>query len=99
MSDHSPAYCMRCGIPHHGRCRREPPSSTYIAGQDIVVNFQGIEHQGHVENIERNGWIRCRIAIQPVADYGAITARMAPHSTVCVRASDVRPLNDVAECP
>jgi hypothetical protein len=63
---------------------------SFTAGQDVIVNFDGIEHHGHIELIER-GWIRCRIAIQPIADYGAITAHLAPHSTVNVRANEVRP--------
>jgi hypothetical protein len=65
-------------------------SSNYKPGDDIVVNFDGIESAGVVERIERNGFIRARIVIDHQADYGSITARLAPHSTVCVRETDVR---------
>jgi hypothetical protein len=58
-------------------------------GQDVIVTFDGVEHQGHIEKIE-TGWIHCRIAIKAAEDYGSISARLSPHSTVCVRESDVR---------
>lgn len=62
----------------------------YQPGQDITVLFDGIEHRGELEKIE-NGWYHCRIIIDPAGDYGSITARLAPQSTVCVRADCVRP--------
>lgn len=81
------SYCQRCGSPHPNKpCLRQPD---YKPGQDIIVTFDGIEHQGHIERID-HGWIHCRIAIQEIADYGSITPRLAPHSTVCVRAAQVR---------
>jgi len=61
-------------------------------GQDVQVNFDDLKHQGHIEKIE-NGWIYCRIAIKWAEDYGSITPRLAPYSTVCVRESDVEPIN------
>lgn len=60
----------------------------YSVGQDVIVTFDGVEHQGHIEKIE-TGWIHCRITIGD-DDYGSITPRLSPQSTVCVRESDVR---------
>jgi len=63
--------------------------TSFSVGQDVIVIFDEVEHRGHIEKIEI-GWIHCRIAIHACEDYGSITARMAPHSTVCVRESSVR---------
>lgn len=62
----------------------------YQPGQDITVTFDGIDHQGELEKIE-NGWYHCRITVDPCGDYGSITARLAPQSTVCVRAESIKP--------
>ena len=62
--------------------------SQLSVGQDVIVTFDGVEHQGHIEKIV-TGWIQCRIAIGD-DDYGSITPRLSPQSTVCVRESDVR---------
>lgn len=59
-------------------------------GDDVTVTFDGINHPGSIERIE-NGWYHCRIAIDPEADYGKQTPRLAPQSTVCVRADNVQP--------
>jgi len=58
-------------------------------GDDIIVDFDGAEHPGEVVT-HRNGWVRARILIDPVFDYGSITPRLAPISEVCVRESHVR---------
>lgn len=54
------------------------------------MDFEGIDHKGHVEKIER-GWIRLSLEIDPELDYGSGTERLAPHQTVCVPLSRVRP--------
>lgn len=59
-------------------------------GDDVIVTFDGIDHPAEIERIE-NGWCYCRIAIDPAADYGSLTPRLAPESTVCVRTKWVRP--------
>jgi hypothetical protein len=58
-------------------------------GDDVVVAFDGIDSAGVVEKVT-NGWVTARIVTDCLADYGSITARMSPHSIVCVRDSDVR---------
>jgi hypothetical protein len=65
-------------------------TTSYQPGDDVVVTFDGVEHAGEVERVE-NGFIRCRISIETVSDYGNITPRLAPQSTVCVRRDHVRP--------
>lgn len=60
-------------------------------GQDVIVDFDGLEHPGYIEQLMGKGWVRCRIRIDPTADYGAITPRLGIESVVCVRESDVRP--------
>ncbi|AEJ94153.1 hypothetical protein THIBAULT_55 [Mycobacterium phage Thibault] len=60
-------------------------------GDDVIVEFEGLEHRGHVEKVER-GWVFCTIKVDPEADYGAITSRMSPYQTVAVKSAKVRPL-------
>jgi hypothetical protein len=62
---------------------------TYQPGEDVTVTFDGIDHPGTVERIE-NGWIQCRIIIDPDADYGSGTERLDPEQTVCVRSDKVK---------
>lgn len=59
-------------------------------GDDATVTFDGIDHPAVIERIE-NGWAYCRLLIDPAADYGSITARLAPETTVCVRTKWVTP--------
>jgi len=63
----------------------------FSVGQDVSVTFDGVKHQGHIEKIE-SGWIHCRISIGD-DDYGSITPRLSPQSTVCVRESDVQAIS------
>ena len=62
----------------------------YEPGQDVIVEFQGIEHRGEVITHGR-GHVLCTIVVNGDADYGSITPRLAPYSTVCVAESKVRP--------
>lgn len=66
--------------------------TSFSVGQDVIVTFDGVKHQGHIEKIE-NGWIHCLIAIKAAEDYGSISARLSPQSTVCVRESDVQEIS------
>ena len=59
-------------------------------GDDVTVTFDGLEHQGTVEKIVGKGWVRCKIRIDPEADYGSITSRLTPETVVCVRENEVR---------
>ncbi|OHU51492.1 hypothetical protein BKG82_23125 [Mycobacteroides chelonae] len=58
-------------------------------GDDVIVDFEGLEHNGHVERAD-SGWILCTIETDWAYDYGSITARMGPHQTVCVPQARVR---------
>ena len=62
----------------------------YQPGDDVIVDVFGIEHQGEVLWQSR-GWVVCVIAVDPSADYGSITPRLDPHSTVCVPEGRVKP--------
>lgn len=64
--------------------------TNYQPGQDVTVTFDGIDHKGEIERIE-NGWYYCRIVVDPLGDYGSITPRLAPQSTVCVRPNSIKP--------
>lgn len=58
-------------------------------GQDVLVDFAGQTHPGVV--IAQHGqWVMCRIHTDPIWDYGAITDRLDPEQTVCVRECCVR---------
>lgn len=61
-------------------------------GDDVTVTFDGLEHFGIVEQIMGKGWVRCKIRIDPDADYGSITPRLGIESVVCVRDSDIKPI-------
>lgn len=58
-------------------------------GDDVIVTFDGQDSPGEVIR-SSSGWVMCNILVDPEADYGNITARMAPQSTVCVKEVDVR---------
>ena len=59
-------------------------------GQDVTVTYQGLDHPGEIIQ-HHHGWILARIAIDPEADYGSITARLTPHTLVMVRQEHVNP--------
>ena len=54
-----------------------------------MVAFGGRDHSGEVIR-HSNGWVVCRIVTDPLWDYGSLSARLDPVSTVCVRETDVR---------
>lgn len=62
----------------------------FSAGDDVLVTFDGHESRGEYV-APRNGFHECRIAIDPVADYGSKTPALGLHSIVYVRSEDVRP--------
>lgn len=59
-------------------------------GDDVIIEFDGLDHDGHVLKDEGHGWVRCSMAVDPIYDYGSITPRMAPHQTVAVLNTRVR---------
>ena len=69
--------------------------SNYNVDQDVIVTFDDLTHHGHIEKIE-GGWIYCRILIGSADDYGSITPRLSPHTTVCVRESSVQSVSTLA---
>ena len=58
-------------------------------GDDIVVDFKGVEVPGEVKS-ESNGWVMAVVAIDPEADWGSDGPRLDPRSTICVPLSRVR---------
>jgi len=63
--------------------------SKFAFGDDVVVNFDGVESRGEVLRVS-NGYVLCNIDIDPEGDYGQLTSRLATRSTVCVKESNVR---------
>ena len=55
----------------------------------VTVTSDGHDHPGTIEHTAR-GWVHARITIDPELDYGAITPRLAPQTTVCVRDTHIR---------
>jgi hypothetical protein len=62
---------------------------TFKPGDDVIVTFDGQDVRGVVHQSLR-GWVLAEIEIDPLWDYGALSARLAPHSIVCVKERDVR---------
>ena len=58
-------------------------------GDDVIVSFDGEDCVGEVVEV-RGGWFLCRVLIDPVTDFGAISPRLDPVSLVMVRDKDVR---------
>ena len=58
-------------------------------GDDVIVDFVGREHPGEVISHQRD-WVQVRIHIDPLCDYGRVTAYLDPEPTVIVRAKHVR---------
>ncbi|KPG13712.1 hypothetical protein AN911_00470 [Mycobacteroides immunogenum] len=57
---------------------------------DVIVVFDGVEHDGEVLTDEMRGWVRVTMLIDPELDYGSGTERLSAHQTVMVRTKDVR---------
>lgn len=68
----------------------------YKPGEDVIVEFDGHEHQGEVLRQSR-GYVMCQIIIDPLCDYGAQTPRLDPVSTVLVPEKNVRHAAHTAE--
>lgn len=67
--------------------------SKYVPGQDVWVTFCGVRSRGEIVSLSKHsGYVMCRYMIDPVADYGGVTPRLAPVSVVCVHESDLEPL-------
>lgn len=62
---------------------------SFKPGDDVLVIFEEREARGVVLTYQR-GYVMATIEIDPEWDYGSVSARLTPHSTVCVRERDVR---------
>ncbi len=58
-------------------------------GDDVIVDFGGIDHQGEVVQ-HSAGYVMVRMIADPAADYGSISDRLDPEPTVCVKEKHVR---------
>lgn len=58
-------------------------------GDDVIVDFGGLEHQGEVIS-QHSGYVMVKILADPESDYGSITDRLDPEPTVCVKETKVR---------
>lgn len=61
----------------------------YERGDDVIVDFGGLDHEGEVIS-HSAGYVMVKMIADPTADYGEITARFDPEPTVCVKESRVR---------
>ena len=61
----------------------------FSAGDDVIVDFGGLEHVGEVIH-QSSGYVMVRITSDPVADYGSISSMIDPQPTVAVKESKVR---------
>lgn len=62
----------------------------FYPGDDVLVDFEGEVHYGHVDRIER-GWVRAIIELDPELDYGTRSASLSPHQVVMVPLCRVSP--------
>lgn len=68
----------------------------YVKGQDIVVDFDGIPHQGEVID-HRGQWVMATIQVDVISDYGRLSPMMSPQQTVCVPEARVKAVEAVAD--
>lgn len=68
----------------------------YQSGDDVIVEFDGYEHQGEVIR-QTHGYVMCQIMIDPLCDYGSQGPRLDPVSTVMVPEKNVRHADNTAE--
>ena len=65
-----------------------------IPGDDVIVDFDGVEHVGTVIANRSNGWVQVRIITDPLENYGGTVVPplrpQPPLSEVIVRVSRVR---------
>ena len=63
---------------------------TYQPGDDVLIDFHGLEHRAEVLN-HRGSWVLAVMIPDPVWDYGRASAQIDPsRQTVCVRDRHVR---------
>lgn len=62
-------------------------------GDDVLVDFDGKEHRGEIVSVSK-GYVLAVIVTDPCWDYGTLSPRLVPHSTVCVPESRVKPWPD-----
>lgn len=64
----------------------------FKSGDDVIVDFGGLDHQGEVIS-QSSGYVMVRILADPTADYGGISSMLDPQPTVAVKESKVRHAN------
>lgn len=69
---------------------------TFQRGEDVIVEFDGQEHQGEVVR-QSHGYVMCQIIIDPLWDYGSQSPRLDPISTVMVPEKNVRHADQTAQ--
>lgn len=60
-------------------------------GDDVTVEFSGVEHFGEVLKVEQSGFVLCRVHTDPLLDYGRASARVSPEQVIAVRSTRVKP--------
>ena len=63
--------------------------SPFKPGDDVIVDFGGLDHPGEVIS-QSSGYVMVRILADPIADYGGISSMLDPEPTVAVKESKVR---------
>jgi hypothetical protein len=66
---------------------------SYRPGDDIIVNFDGVESRGAIISIgQHTGYIMCEMLPDMAGDYDAsIGPRLTPVTTVCVLPTQIKP--------
>ena len=63
----------------------------FKVGDDVEVTFCGRQHRGEIFATGSTNWVIARIIIDPNYDYGSVSARLDPISTVCIKKENVKP--------
>jgi hypothetical protein len=57
-------------------------------GQDVIIEFDETMLRGEILS-QTGDWVMASVWMDMAADYGGLTERVAPRSTVCVKSSMV----------
>jgi len=63
---------------------------TFQPHDDVIIDFDGINVPAEVIK-QSNGWVMAVAAIDGTHDWGSISPRLDPRSTICVPESRVQP--------
>lgn len=59
-------------------------------GDDVLIDFKGVEDVPGEVIRQSNGWVMAIAAIDSTQDWGSIGTRLDPRSTICVPESRVK---------